>query len=100
MYGLMHQGFEITYENHTAGDITIFVDGEFEASIPAKRSETLTWYKHHWENQRLVQAKDERGNVLFSATLSREDLGQMDYRIVVAEPSSHLPRALSQLGIS
>ncbi len=85
MMGLAHSGFDITYENHTAGDITIFVDGEFDAFIPASESKTFGVYNFHWRDQNLVEAKDESGRVLFSARLSKDDLATMHYRVVIKE---------------
>ena len=85
MMGLAHSGFDITYENRTAGDITIFVDGELDAFIPANESKTFGVYNFHWRDQNLVEAKDESGMVLFSARLSKEDLATMGYRVVVTE---------------
>ncbi len=83
--GLGHSGFDITYENRTAGDVTIFVDGEFWASVPANQSTTFSPYKFHWDGRRLVQVRDTGGRLLFSDNLSEEDIEQMGHRIVVRE---------------
>ena len=85
LFMMGHSGFDITYENRTAGDITIFVDGEFNAFVPANESKTFDVYNIHWRDQNLVEAKDESGMVLFSARLSKEELATMDNRVVVTE---------------
>ena len=85
MMGLAHKGFDVTYENRTAGDVTIFVDGEFWASVAANESTTFSPYKFHWDSRRLVEVRDKSGRVLFSDSLSEEDIEQMGHRIVVRE---------------
>jgi hypothetical protein len=83
--GQAHKGFDLTYVNRTDGDITMFVNGEVETIVPANGSQMFGVYDFHWEDKRLVEAKDESGTVLFSARLSKEDLQRLGYRIVIAE---------------
>jgi hypothetical protein len=86
VWSLGHPEIDITYENHTSGDITILVDGWVEGRIGPRNSETFTDRRAHWDDVRLIEFVDETGRLLFTATLDIDDLERMGYRVMIEEP--------------
>jgi hypothetical protein len=77
---------EVAFENRTSGDVTILVDGEAEAVVAPSEMETISELELFWKLNRLVQAVDSDGAVLYYASLSERDLQRMDYRVVIEGP--------------
>ncbi len=74
---------EITFENRTSTELTIYVDEEAEAVIAPRETEIISDLKLLWRVDRLVEAVNPSGAVLFAADLNKDDLEQMEYRIVI-----------------
>lgn len=72
---------DVIYENRTGENVRIYIDGYYDSFLPADESVSSSVYD--WGDQRLVEAVNEDGKPLFAESFSKDDLGQMQYRIVI-----------------
>jgi len=76
----------ITFDNRTAADVTVLVDERVYVTVKADHSETIGTVRSAWDHQRSIEIVDQRsGRLIYSASLSREDLNRMKNRIVISE---------------
>lgn len=82
---------EVTIENRTGRHLTIYVDGQSEAALPAGQTTSITTPKFQWRfGGSLVQAIDGDGLIAFQEDLDLDDLKRMDYRIIIEPPADDL----------
>jgi hypothetical protein len=76
-------GHTVTYENQTSRTVTVFLHGNPEVTLGPfenKDGGILEFVR-----PTTFEAKDESGNVIYSATLTWEDLKQRGWKIVITE---------------
>jgi predicted Zn-dependent protease len=82
---------EVTIENRTGRHLTIYLDGQSEAALPAGQTTSITTPKIQWRfGGGLVQAIDGDGLIAFQEDLDLDDLKRMDYRIIIETPAGGL----------
>ena len=72
---------DILYENRTGENVEMYIDGRYDASV--RTDESVTSNVFDWGGNRLVEAVDGTGRVLFAKNVSKADLEQMEHRIVI-----------------
>ena len=75
---------DVTVENRTSRDVTVFVDGRSEAVVPAGDTTTFATPKIVWRfNKARVQAIASNGILVLEEEMDLDDLERHDYRIVI-----------------
>jgi predicted Zn-dependent protease len=75
---------EVTIENRTDRQLTIYVNGQSEAVVPAGQTTTITTPKIEWRfNKAKLQAIDFNGVIVFEDDFDTGDLKQVDYHIII-----------------
>ena len=79
---------EVTIENRTDRQLTMYVNGQSEAVVPAGQTTTITTPKIEWRfSKAKLQAIDFNGVIVFEDDFDTGDLERLDYRIVI-EPAA------------
>lgn len=82
---------EVTVENRTERQLTIYVEGQSEAVVPPGQTTSITTLKIQWRfGGTLVQAVDSDGIIVFQDELDLSDLEDIDYHIVIEAPAGGL----------
>ena len=76
-------GHNVTYENRTASSLTIYVSGARDVSIKPFAKETSDLLR--FPNSKTIEAKDETGAVVFSKTLTWDDLRRQGWKVIITE---------------
>jgi predicted Zn-dependent protease len=76
---------DVTYVNQTDERIQIYKDDRLALTVDAGESVSDEDYKFEWWWDRSVLAIDDNGRIAFAAELDRDDLEDMDNRIVIGE---------------
>jgi hypothetical protein len=86
LMGLGHQRLDVAVENESGRELTILVDREVWGSVAVDDTLTLDSSEVFWDDARLVEAIDQQtGEEVFSDRVSRADLEEMDFRIVIED---------------
>ena len=72
---------DVLYENRTGENVRMYIDGRYDASV--RSDESVTSSVFDWGSNRLVEAVDRTGRVVFARNVSKADLEQMEYRIMI-----------------
>jgi hypothetical protein len=84
------KGHHIRYENQTDQTVDVYIGNTREVTLASGEARSFTTVK--LLKPATFQAKTSDGEVIFSRTLSWDDLRSMDWTIVIAaDQSSHLP---------
>ena len=82
---------EVTIENRTDRQLTIYVNGQSEAVVPAGQTTTMTTAKIEWRfSKAKLQAIDFNGVIVFEDDFDTGDLERLDYRIVIEPVAGEL----------
>ena len=82
---------EVTVENRTERQLTIYVQGRSEAIVPVGETVGITTLKIQWRfGGAIVQAVDSDGIIVFRDDLDLDDLRDIDHHIVIEAPAGGL----------
>lgn len=76
-------GHDVTYENRTASSLTIYVSGARDVSIKPFAKETSDLLR--FRGAKTIEAKDETGAVVFSKTVTWDDLRRQGWKVSITE---------------
>ena len=89
---------EVTVENRAEQQLTIYVDGQSEAVVPAGQTVGFTTLKLQWRfGGALFQAVDNDGFIVFQGDFDLDDLEDIDYHIVIEAPAGAIAPPCSGL---
>jgi len=77
---------EVTYANETDQTVAVYLDNDLVATVPPGDSATHSYRKIEWWFNRSVSVWDIPGRLVYATELDKDDLEEMDYRIVIRDP--------------